>query len=135
MDKKTHAGIVKFEKDLPLIPTMEKRKHTRFLLNLPVEYSYCDSPISYSSHSINASEGGLLLCLQQLLSVGQYINLKVFFHSGSNLLTIEAIAEVVWVHQVLKDGEEYHHGVKFVSITKQDLLEFKSFLDALSPTP
>jgi len=133
MDKKTHVGVVKFEKDLPPRTGIEKRKHTRFLLNLPIEYSYLDPGISYSSHSINASEGGLLLCLQQPLRVGQHINLKVYFHSGQNLLTIEAIAQVVWVDELLQNGGEYHHGVKFVTITEQDMRQFKSFLDALSP--
>ena len=135
MDQRTHVGIARFEKDLPPNITIEKRKHTRFLLNLPVEYSVLGSPISSSSHSINVSEGGVLLCLQEPVRVGQNINLKVYFHSGSNLLAIETIAEVVWVEKVLQDGGEYHHGVKFVTITQQDLQEFKNFLDALSPTP
>ncbi len=133
MDKRTHVGIAKFEKDLPPRTVMEKRKHTRFLLNLPIEYSYLDSPISYSSHSMNASEGGLLLCLQEPLRIGQHINLKVYFHSGSNLLTIETIAQVMWVDELLENGEEYRHGVKFVTITQQDLQQFKGFLDGLSP--
>lgn len=135
MDQRTRVGIARFEKDLSPSITIEKRKHTRFLLNLPVEYSVLGSPISCSSHSINVSEGGLLLCLQEPVRVGENINLKVYFHSGSNLLTIEAIAEVVWVDEFLQDGGEYHHGVKFVSITHQDLQEFKNFLDALSPKP
>jgi hypothetical protein len=133
MDKRTHVGIARLEKDLPPSAAIEKRKHTRFLLNLPVEYSFFNSSIVYSSHSINASESGLLLCLQQPLKVGQLINLKVHFHSGSNLLNIEAIAEVVWVDEVLRNREEYRHGVRFVTITEKGLHQFKSFLDALSP--
>lgn len=133
MDKRPHVGIAKLEKDLPPETGTEKRKHHRFLLNLPIEYSCLDSPISYSSHSINLSEGGLLICIQQRLKVGQHINLNIYFHSGPNLLTIKTIAQVVWVDELLENEGEYRHGVKFVTITQQDLRQFKSFLDGLSP--
>jgi Tfp pilus assembly protein PilZ len=133
MGKRTHVGIGKFEKDLPPETRTEKRKHTRFLLNLPIEYSCLDSPISYSSHSINASEGGLFICIQQRLKVGQNINLKIYFHPGPNLQNVKTIAQVMWVDELLENEGEYRHGVKFVTITQQDLRQFKSFLDGLSP--
>ena len=134
MDKITNLGIARFEKDVPFKKDFEKRKHPRFLLNLPIEYYHMDDlPISYSCHSINASEGGLLIFLHERLKAGQHLNLKIFYHSGSNLLTIETTVQVVWVDELSGKEEEWPHGVKFVSITQQDLQQFKSFLDSLAP--
>jgi len=98
---------------------------------LPIEYSHLRSPNSSSCHSINASEGGLLICLQQRLEMGECINLKIFFQSGPNLLAIESIAQVMWVDESKENGGEYHHGVKFVTMTEQDRQQFKGFLDGL----
>ena len=133
MDKGRHVGVAKFEKDLPPEAWTEKRKHSRFLLNLPIEYSCLDSRISCSSHTINASEGGLLICIQQPLKVGQHINLNIYFHSGPSLLTVKTVAQVMWVDELLENEGEYRHGVKFVNITQQDQREFKTFLEGLSP--
>jgi hypothetical protein len=134
MDKITKVGIARFEKDVPFKKELEKRKHPRFLLNLPIEYYHLDdSPISYSSHSINASGGGLLICLHERLKAGQHLNLKIFYYSGSNLLTIETTVQVMWVDELAGKEGEWPHGVKFVSITQQDLQQFKRFLDSLAP--
>ena len=134
MDKITKLGVARFEKDAPFKKDFEKRKHPRFLLNLPIEYYHMDdSPIGYSGHSINASEGGLLIFLHERLKAGQHLNLKIFYYSGSNLLTIETTVQVMWVDELSGKGGEWPHGVKFVSITQQDLQQFKSFLDSLAP--
>ena len=53
--------------------------YPRFVLNLPIEYLRLNSPVSYFSHTINASEGGLMICLHERLEVGQSLHLKNFF--------------------------------------------------------
>jgi hypothetical protein len=131
MDSKPRVGIARFEKEAR--PEKEKRRYRRFLLNLPVEYYHLDSPISYSSHSINASEGGLLICLHERLRSGQHLNLKVFCSSGPSLLTIETTVQVMWADELLGEDGNYRHGVKFVSMIQEDLQKFKGFLDSLSP--
>ena len=64
MNPKPHIGIAKFEKEL------EKRVHPRFLLNLPVEYYPIDSPGAAQGHTLNASQGGLMVCLKELFQKG-----------------------------------------------------------------
>jgi c-di-GMP-binding flagellar brake protein YcgR len=127
MNPKPHVGIAKFEKEL------EKRLHPRFLLNLPVEYYPIDSPGAAQGHTLNASQGGLMVCLRELFQKGQYISLKIFFSSGANLFAIATKAEVMWVDQKMGEDGTYRYGVKFVEISEGDLAKLKSFLDGISP--
>ena len=127
MNPKPHVGIAKFEKEL------EKRLHPRFLLNLPVEYYPIDAPGAAQGHTLNASQGGLMVCLRELFQKGQFISLKMFFASGAQLFTIVAKAEVMWADQNMGEDGNYRYGVKFVEISEGDLARLKTFLDGLSP--
>ncbi len=132
-NKKPRIGIARFEKEAQAEKEKEKRRHRRFLLNLPLEYYHLDSPVGHSSHSINASEGGLLICLHEQLPARQHLNLKIFCSSGSSLLTVETTVEVMWADEHSGKDGDYRHGVKFVSMGREDLQKFRGFLDNLSP--
>jgi c-di-GMP-binding flagellar brake protein YcgR len=126
MSPKSHVGIAKFEKDL------ERRVYPRFLLNLPVEYYPIDSPATTQGHTLNASQGGLMVCLRESLQKGQLINLKVYFPSGDKLLTVETKAEVMWADSNRGDDGSYRYGVRFAEISSENLEKLKSFLGGLS---
>ncbi|HYB20922.1 MAG TPA: PilZ domain-containing protein [Thermodesulfobacteriota bacterium] len=132
-DGKLRLGIARFEKEITPEKGKEKRRHPRFLLNLPMEYYHLDSSIGHSSRCVNASEGGLLVCLHERLKAGQHLKLKIFCASGSSLLTIETTVEVIWADELLGEDGNYRHGVKFVSMAQEDLQKFRGFLDNLSP--
>jgi hypothetical protein len=133
VNEKPRLGIARFEKEASPEKKIERRMYPRFLLNLPIEYSHLDSPVSRSSHTINVSEGGLKICLGERLEAGEHLNLKIFYSSGSTLPTIETTAQVMWADaHIGKDGN-YHHGVEFVAMNPEDLQNFKGFLDGLSP--
>jgi len=127
MSPKSHIGIAKFEKDL------ERRLHPRFLLNLPVEYYPLDSPATTQGHTLNASQGGLMVCLRETLQKGQHINLKIYFSSEAKLLTVETKGEVMWVDPNRGEDGTYRYGVKFVDISSKNHVKLKGFLDGLSP--
>jgi len=119
---KPHYGTVNFE----------KRKHPRFSVDLPVEYGRADVSIM-KGHATNASEGGLLLYLSEQIEIGNYLRLKVFFTMGSELHTVETLAEVVWVDIYLgEDWGDYRTGVRFVEISTEDMNKLKKFLKNLS---
>jgi hypothetical protein len=127
MSPKSHVGIAQFEKNL------EKRNHPRFLLNLPIEYYAIDSPAAARGHTLNASQGGLMVCLHETLQKGQYIHLKVYFSSGGELLVVETKSEVIWIDPNRGVDGNYRYGVKFVEISSENLNKLKSFLEGLSP--
>jgi c-di-GMP-binding flagellar brake protein YcgR len=117
-----HYGTVNFE----------KRKHPRFDVDLPIEYVRSGS-VAGRSETINASEGGLLVYLREEMEVGQYLSLKLFFSSGSELTTIETLVRVVWTDIHLEeDREDYRAGVEFADISPEDLEKLKKFLRSLS---
>jgi hypothetical protein len=110
----------------------EKRKHPRFSVDLPVEYSQADVFVE-QGRAINASEGGLLLYLPEQMGMGTHLRLKLFFTMGSELNAIETVVEVVWVDMALeKDRGDYRTGVRFAEISTEDVGKLKNFLRSLS---
>ena len=110
----------------------EKRRHPRFSVDLPVEYSRADL-FADQGRAINASEGGLLLYLPEQMEIGTHLKLKLFFTIGSDLNAVETLVEVVWVDVHLeKDWGDYRTGVRFAEISTEDMGKLKSFLRGLS---
>ncbi len=110
----------------------EKRKHPRFSVDLPVEYSRTDLAVE-QGRVINASQGGLLLYLPEQVGMGNHLRLKLFFTMGSELKTIETVVEVVWVDMHLeKERGDYRTGVRFVQISAEDMNRLREFLKSLS---
>ena len=121
--RKFHYGIVNFE----------RRKHPRFNIDLPIEYSLLPSPVSHPGRAFNASEGGLLVYFSEKVEISQLLQLKLFFPSGSELSGVELIAEVVWMDIHLgKDWGDYRCGLRFVDISPEGLNKLKRFLRSLS---
>ena len=119
---KPHIGIV----------NLERRRHPRFKINLPLEYYRVDSPANYSARALNAGEGGLEVYFPEEMKINQHLRLKLFFSLGSQLNVIEVLAEVVWTEIHLgEEGEEHRSGVRFIDISSEDLDRLKSFLRSL----
>jgi c-di-GMP-binding flagellar brake protein YcgR len=121
------------EKDTKLqteVVDFENRRYPRFDIRLPIEYYRIKSSIT---HTGNISEGGLLIYFPEEPDVSQYLRLKLFFSSGSELNTINVLAEVVWMDNHLsKDKENYPYGVKFIDISPEDRTKLRNFLGSLS---
>ncbi len=110
----------------------EKRKHPRFSVDLPVEYSRTNLVLE-QGRAMNASQGGLLLHLPEQMEMGHQLKLKLFFTMGSELNTIETVVEVVWADMhVEKERGDYRTGVRFVQISAEDMGKLQDFLRSLS---
>jgi c-di-GMP-binding flagellar brake protein YcgR len=122
-ETKPRTGVVNFE----------RRKYPRFSVDLPIEYSRIDSPISHTGRGLNISEGGLLIYFPEKVDLSQYLRLKLFFSLGSELNTIEVLAEVAWTDIHLGETRgDYRCGVRFIDISPEDMTKFKKFLSSLS---
>ena len=122
-ETKSHVGVA----------NLERRRHPRFSIDLPIEYHLIPSSLSHTGRALNASEGGLLVYLSQQIEIGQHLKIKLFFASGSHLNSIEILTEVVWVDIHLgKDWGDYRCGVKFMEISQEDLNRLNFFLRSLS---
>ena len=115
------------------IVNFERRKYPRFSVDLPVEYYRINPSTRKTAHALDASEGGLLIYFHEQMDIGQLLNLKLFFSSGSELNTIEIIVEVVWKDLHLGEGwGDYRSGVKFIDISPEDMRKLKNLLMSLS---
>jgi len=111
----------------------ERRKYPRYNVDLPIEYYRIDSSIGHTGKALNISEGGLLLSFPEQMDIGQYIRLKLFLLLGSELNTIEVLAEVVWMDIHLGESRrDYRCGIRFIDVSPGDMTKLKSFLRNLS---
>ncbi|PIV20587.1 MAG: hypothetical protein COS40_11785, partial [Deltaproteobacteria bacterium CG03_land_8_20_14_0_80_45_14] len=86
-----------------------------------------------TGRALNISEGGLLIYFPEQMEIGQHLRLKLFFSLGSELNTIEMLAEVVWMDIHLgKDWGDYRSGVKFIDVSSEDIRKLENFLMHLS---
>ena len=111
----------------------ERRKYPRFNVDLPIEYYRIDSSIGQTGKALNISEGGLLLYLTDQVEIGQHLKSNFSFTSGSEINSIEMLAEVAWIDIDL--GEvwgDYRCGVKFIDISPEAMNNLKNFLRSLS---
>jgi len=115
------------------IAIFERRRYRRFTMRLPIEYYRADSPKNQMGQALDASEGGLQILFPEQLEIGQSLKLRLFFSSGSELNTIEMLAEVVWMNTKWDEGEtHYRSGVRIINISLEDMNKLKDFLSSLS---
>ena len=119
------------EKSLASVAS-EKRKHPRFDVDLPIRYGRTNLLFKFA-RAVNASQGGLLLRLPEEVGVGQRLALKLFFPSHSELNTLKASVQVVWMDlHMRKDWTwDYQTGVRFVNISPGDMSILRDFLITL----
>ncbi len=117
---KPHVDVIDFE----------NRTYPRIDIRLPIEYCLIKPSVA---HTGNISQSGLLIYFPEEMDLSQYLNLKLFFSSGSELDTIKMLGEVIWRGTHLsKDCECYPHGVKCVDISSEDRTKLGNFLGSLS---
>ena len=99
---------------------IEKRRHPRYSMNLPLEYGQADD--AYRGGLVaNASETGLLVYSVQDLSVDQKLSLTVFFPNEYELDGFRVVARIVWKDTHYETGwKGYQYGLAFVQIFGED---------------
>jgi len=115
----------------------ERRKYPRINIDLPVKYNGGTHSFTKNGLAVNASEGGLLVHLQEEIVVGHRLTLKLFLHSQSELNIISPSVQVVWtgIHMRKDFTWDFPTGVRFVEIPPNDMIKFKNFLTSLTQRP
>ena len=57
---------------------IEKRKHPRFSVELPLDYARVNGKETYGGMVANASEGGLLVYLPERIEIGSLLKIEIF---------------------------------------------------------
>lgn len=96
----------------------ERRQHKRMEKNLEVEYSVEKKPHLKNGKTVNISEGGMKLRLDEKLAKGTIVDLKIYMPENNK--TIEVEGEVSWTKEC--DGRDasgkrfFHSGIKFITM-------------------
>ena len=108
---------------------LEKRRHTRVFMDLPLEYQILDAPFAHGGVVANASEAGLLILSIKSIPVGTKLNIAVLFPKEFQLSNFEVSAEIIWKEIYWKeDWEGYKYGLKFIRILDEDQWKLKDLL-------
>lgn len=111
----------------------ERREHKRFDKDLEIEYTIEEKPHLKNGRAINVSRGGMMLLIDEKLTVGYILDMKVYIPENKKFFEVEA--EVVWT----KDKEEkdalgkrlFYSGVKFIAIKEPYGSHFIQYMDSL----
>jgi c-di-GMP-binding flagellar brake protein YcgR len=108
---------------------IEKRKHPRFSVELPLDYSRVNGKETYGGMVANASEGGLLVYLPERIEIGSLLKIEIFYVGGLELNTIKAVGKVVWADLAARESwGEHRYGLQFESIDEKDFNRLTTLL-------
>ena len=111
---------------------VDRRKHPRFSVELPLDYCRVDGRETYGGIVANASEGGILVYLPERMEMGAVLKIEIFYVKGLELDTIKAIAKVVWADLAVKASwGEYRYGLQFQYIDEKDFTRLMNLLKEL----
>lgn len=109
--------------------TVERRKHPRYIVEFPLDYSQIDGKEIYGGIVANASEGGLLVYLPQRMEIGVLLKIEIFYVQGLEFNTIKAMAKIVWSDFASKESfGEYRYGLQFLNIDEKDYARLLNLL-------
>jgi len=107
------------EKKLGVL-AVEKRRHPRYTVEFPLDYSPVDGKGTYGGIVANASEGGLLVYLPQRMEMGTVLKIEIIYVQELEFNTIKAIAKVVWSDLASRESwGEYRYGLQFLEIEEE----------------
>jgi c-di-GMP-binding flagellar brake protein YcgR len=117
------------------VVAIERRKHPRFNLELPLDYFRIKDKENYGGIVANASELGILVYLPGKMEVGATLSIEIFYAKGLELDSIKAIGKVVWADLTArKTWGEHRYGLQFQSIDKRNLSKLKNLLKDVGKT-
>ena len=99
---------------------MERRRHTRHPITLPLEYWETDDS-SYGGLVSNVSEAGLLIYSVRDIPVNKELCVRVFFSNGYKFDGLSVTAKVLWkkLHHET-DWKIYKYGLEFTRVAEGD---------------
>jgi len=111
------------------IVAIERRKHPRFVVELPLDYTRTEVTDIVGGIVANASEGGLLVYLPERLEMGTVLQIQIFYVKDLEFNMLKAIAKVVWSDMAARESwGEYRYGLQFLSIDEQEFSKLMMLL-------
>jgi len=104
------------------ILAVERRRHPRFVVELPLDYTQTENSDILGGIVANASEGGLLVYLPERMNIGTLLKIQIFYVRDLEFNMIKAVGKIVWSDLAARESwGEHRYGLQFVSIDKENL--------------
>ena len=104
------------------IPGFDRRKHPRYLVEIPLDYTDGDAKGMSTGLTANASEGGIMTFIRERVDVGAILNLTLLFRLGFSLTSMETRSVVIWREDVWKEYvDSYRYGLRFTETESNEL--------------
>jgi len=111
----------------------ERREHKRFEQDLEVEYGIEKKLHLNKGRSVNISKGGMKLLIDEKLSEGAIMDLKMCIPEKKKVIEIEA--KVVWTKDAQNTdatGKRYFNsGIKFIALKEPAGILFSDYINSL----
>ncbi|MFH0764283.1 MAG: PilZ domain-containing protein [Candidatus Omnitrophota bacterium] len=116
----------------------ERRKYTRFKKTLDVIYTVAKKPhLSSRGHTIDISEGGMKLVLDEKLPKGAIMDLKISIPGSSQDTDVEG--EIIWSEEAnydkLSGKRQFYYGIKFLYIKEPSGKHLSDYIRSISVQP
>ena len=100
----------------------ERRRHPRFPVDLPVDYTLMENRTADVGSVANASEGGLMVFLNEQMEVGTTMIVFVPFILDAEATGIKATCRIVWRDfGSIAGGSRHQYGLQFTNISQDDV--------------
>jgi c-di-GMP-binding flagellar brake protein YcgR len=100
---------------------IERRKHPRISVELPLSYSRVNNKELLGGIVANASGGGVLVYLPERMEIGAVLKIEIFYLNVLELDAVNAIAKVVWNDLANRESPgEHRYGLEFQYIDEKD---------------
>jgi hypothetical protein len=99
----------------------EKRRHSRYLADLPFEYCPIGSFTWGSGRILNISRGGLMAVHSDNFENGQYLLMNVCFPLAHNSRPFKMIGQKIWGSGLGQGQGNYRSGIELVDISSLGL--------------
>ncbi len=110
----------------------ERRRYSRFFLDLPVEIRVADFPDALGGIVVDGSETGFQLHSIRDFRLGTQLRIAVLFPNGFELANFEASARIIRKDQKVEAKRKtYTYGLKLVQLNEEDRLKLKYVLSGL----
>jgi len=116
----------------------ERRKYGRFKKILDVIYAIAKKPqLKSNGRTIDISEGGMKLLLDEKLPAGAILDLKISIPASAQEIEVEG--EVVWCEENSQKEEpgkrHFYHGIKFLAIKEPSGKYLSEYIRSISTQP
>ncbi len=108
------------------VSSIERRRFQRIKVDLPLDYARVEKMRLKAGLAGDASEGGLMIYLQERMKIGTQLYVALLFSLGFELTGVKALSQVIWKAAGLEEGwGRYKYGLKFLQIADEDLRKLK----------